>query len=683
MSFRPDLYTNDVRQRYKNVKEVPGGRECFSTNVYRAQKDIDLMNKLGIILGSEKEVPTTGGQPRIFLIRQDKDGRDKVMTMEEAGIKYGSKEFWTEAQLGNAYAYPAGDTRPVQIQFDWEKKYAEEEAYPKISFSKPIEPEDLPSAPVKEPGGWAKFCHFITFGRAYKKQFEEYNNAIADKAAVAAKVTGMNSLRESAASSELSIKETIAAAEEKKRKEAEEAFLKPYKNAADLKEHVKDNFESIYKPVPVMKEELLKRMEDETGPEGKVIHPKKEGYYTKENFDDLTVLSPDSPDPKNRFDLKDIKVGNSSRSVTESEFCAAAMIATMRPKIMMDVYPKKDSYDKYLIDTLKAHGYTEEEAEEGVCTHASGGSVTDLFFLPARDSSGKWISSTINKGRLDAKKAFEEYKNSNKGPLAEIIAYGINNIAGTISSSSYYVSEDYMKSHIAGNLINMMDDDPELKKAAFKAGLDEKKLGTVKGSLILGKMDDERKKAKLKLANAENDGTVLTEDEKKKCVEDIVRADILENMYLNDNANQSPEYNKLKYELDHAQIASANEFELWKKEPEKRPPAKDGKFWADSTAFSQQSLLIPRAKPNKVLQDINTQKSRDDLELITKTICSEKQLQKKSPGEILKSLNNSNHITPEVMKKFDSMNKPLEEKTVENNIQKQNDGPVTGTALQA
>ena len=43
--------------------------------------------------------------------------RGAMMDLKTAGIERGSIDFWKQVQLGNVFAYPAGDTLPVQMSF--------------------------------------------------------------------------------------------------------------------------------------------------------------------------------------------------------------------------------------------------------------------------------------------------------------------------------------------------------------------------------------------------------------------------------------------------------------------------------------------------------------------------------------------------------------------------------------
>ena len=103
-------FTNDPI-RYSSVEEdeltpLPG------TDAAILNRDLNLLTNFGIIVGDNKQVPKTAGVPRIFLMTKDEDGHERVHSLEEKNLALGSLEFWKQAQLGNVFAYPAGETRP-------------------------------------------------------------------------------------------------------------------------------------------------------------------------------------------------------------------------------------------------------------------------------------------------------------------------------------------------------------------------------------------------------------------------------------------------------------------------------------------------------------------------------------------------------------------------------------------
>ena len=79
-------------------------------------QDFNTLEKLGFELGADGEVPVRDGVPRIFIMQPGEDGIDRVQTLDEAGIKTGTKAFWEMVQKGNVFAYPTGSEAPVQIQ---------------------------------------------------------------------------------------------------------------------------------------------------------------------------------------------------------------------------------------------------------------------------------------------------------------------------------------------------------------------------------------------------------------------------------------------------------------------------------------------------------------------------------------------------------------------------------------
>ena len=103
-------------RRYNSLEELNRLSERKQTSVDDASPALfpklttytNVRWRLGIVEGKDGSIPETEGVPRIFVMGKGKDGHDTMMSLKEAGIDFGSKEFWRQSQMGNVFAYPAG-----------------------------------------------------------------------------------------------------------------------------------------------------------------------------------------------------------------------------------------------------------------------------------------------------------------------------------------------------------------------------------------------------------------------------------------------------------------------------------------------------------------------------------------------------------------------------------------------
>ncbi len=141
-------------KRYNNFQEMnrlTGGKQ---TSVDDASPQLlqkitereNLRYRFGIIRDKNGRIPDADGIPRIFIMGKGADGHDTMLSLDEAGVSYGSREFWKQSQLGNVFAYPAGETKPVQMRLELHG------TAPNIYYGKLIEAKDMPQPPKTRPG---------------------------------------------------------------------------------------------------------------------------------------------------------------------------------------------------------------------------------------------------------------------------------------------------------------------------------------------------------------------------------------------------------------------------------------------------------------------------------------------------------------------------------------------------
>ena len=101
------------------------------------------LNNFGIEMGEDGKVPEKDGVPRIFMLQKDENGIDRVKSLDEGGVKPGSREFWQQVQEGNVFAYPAGSEHPVQVQAEIKATSA-----PKVGYSYQVDMDNVNMSPA-------------------------------------------------------------------------------------------------------------------------------------------------------------------------------------------------------------------------------------------------------------------------------------------------------------------------------------------------------------------------------------------------------------------------------------------------------------------------------------------------------------------------------------------------------
>ena len=161
--------------RPSDVTNQPTVLDCPDKVLKEINDDLDLKNDLGIYLDEKGKVPESAGIPRIFVMGLDKDGRDRRMSLEEAGVRYGSREFWQQAQQGNVFALPAGEATPVQLTVTRTKSSAS------VSI-RPVGVDKLPEVQLKRPTRWQRFVHFFNRNK-YAEEINRWANREANSKA--------------------------------------------------------------------------------------------------------------------------------------------------------------------------------------------------------------------------------------------------------------------------------------------------------------------------------------------------------------------------------------------------------------------------------------------------------------------------------------------------------------------
>ncbi len=523
----PKYFENEVqpRRRELTAKETGIITDDMAARLRINSKNL-FLETAGIDLGDDWEVPRTSIIPRMFIMKQDKDGHDRIMTFESAGIKPGSKEFWTEAAKGNVFVFPAGQREPSQLQ------YEPSNLETKISFSKPVPPKKMPDPPVRPLTFWQKVQNLFT-GK-FRRENTAWNSRAQDKDYTAQQLKNHIEIREDFLDPEK--RETEKKIADHKEKQIQARLDSDYDLAlrdANAVDKCAKRMVNIFRPEPVVDNELL---------------PKKAGaasFYSMDQFNALTRFPKDGPDG---FDLDSIEIGTSGHKATVEDFTAVTMFALWDDELAMKA-SKMKLQDPYAKQSLMDNGFTEAEIDTTLASHTRNFYTCDLFIAKPRENLGDWHKPVTNVGRKAAVDAFKDYQKGDKGKLAAIIADGINKSAKNTAGLEGKVSaQDKAWIHNSGKLAELLEKDPELRVMAEKKGMKPENLRTVTGMAKVGKMIVEADKANAEIAKARAQHRDLTADEKMKYAKTVVKAKLAQARIASENSAPNPGLDEKKDE---------------------------------------------------------------------------------------------------------------------------------------
>lgn len=283
-----------------------------------------------------------------------------------------------------------------------------------------------------------------------------------------------------------------------------------------------ENMLSMYGPKPYMKEEWVGR-----------------GRYHKESFQALTQI-----------DLTGLSVGEGEpRPITDEEFGALSMFATITPEngkaLAMDSSPPVVDYE----GTVKAFeelGYTEEELGELMANQFVGIVTTDTLRRDdPRNPMTTYLPNYVEPARQRTQKALQEYQKGNKQPLADIISRAVEytDLTARVSEGLDECTTGLLR--MGNHMVDMMDRDPQLKALATQSferrersmcgrhkelpgprTMDEL-VNNVKAYQKVLDIREKGAEAKDKLLLAQAGQVTLSEQEKKDCLRDVLRREMV------------------------------------------------------------------------------------------------------------------------------------------------------------
>ena len=428
-----------------------------------------LFEDLGI--DTSRHQPEKDSKGNLILYQMDADG--KISNPFEDGEGIDSFSFLEKVSRGEIFAYPAGMNDPVQLQINYN------ENPPKIAYSKPMTENLYPKPqPLRF---WTRFKSF--FGGA-KEEVKKYNEALK-------RYEASNSVKEATESSrtkevleqekkqyEETLEQNKAAEAERLRREKEERLKADAGNFKSKVDRSMDLMQDIYGPKPVKKEEQIGCQ------------------YTNTQF---AHLKP--------YETGDIQI--KGKPLTDRQFMGVALAAVYTPECGGSV-----------------RSYKELSPEENMATNSTF-YTSDLYAWgkSGRAGVGQYFKQAQGPAREKAYQALQEYKNGNKEPLGTLIGNGLHFSANKIEH--YDVESDaYVTPNAAlAQTVSLLDQDPDLKEFAKKAGMTEDDLNIARADLEVSKLyrtnewADGRLEEDAKAKEGNPDARTLSEEEKKFCID--------------------------------------------------------------------------------------------------------------------------------------------------------------------
>ncbi|MBR6351189.1 MAG: hypothetical protein IKR93_02545 [Firmicutes bacterium] len=573
------------------------------------------LNNFGIEMGEDGKVPEKDGVPRIFMLQKDENGIDRVKSLDEGGVKPGSREFWQQVQEGNVFAYPAGSEHPVQVQAEIKATSA-----PKVGYSYQVDMDNVNMSPAgheyKEPNAFTRFMNRI-FSSWRKTDCEIYRER--------QKLAANSEKRVKGKDSEIAeLKEAEKRDAARKEKAAQKKAYENLAKTTGYKEKGKEFYRDLTAPQPKLHNEWLST-------------PDKESFYTLDEFNSLKPID-------NNFG--NYQVGG--QTVSQDEYCGLVMACSFDAKNIDKAFPKESSYDDTLKQSLMNCGYSEKQANKVIVGSYSTMISDDIMKGNLRVKQGVHLEDSVNPARHQAFDILEEYKKGNKAPLAEKIA---DCIAETASVTDEYTHcpENGAFNHFefAASLGDMMERDPVLKKMAMDNGLKQEDIDAVNSMREYSKLDSKRGEAQTALAKAVYEGKELSYQEKLQYTKDIITANIFEAQIISENNQRlmngkaiDKEQNRLGAEArKNGLVLDQNKISEYAKNPGTRPLPPKGQLYDDQVTALMQGRKAEFNKHPEGLLEMNDPGAVKDARMIAEDIIGQNGLADMSVKDLNKAVN--------------------------------------------
>ena len=618
MAYDLNDLTGEFRERSQEGKLPEGhspAKDLSDRSLELLNQNFNPLRNLGFEMGESGRVPERDGVPRIFMMQPDEDGVDRVQTLDQAGIQFGTREFWTQVQKGNVFAFPTGSTEPVQIQANIRPG-----SMPKASFSAPLDMEEIHKGPenheYREPGRITRFLNRL---------FKNYRKADCEIYRQRQKLADMSEKREKVLDhekEELKVAEKNAAA--KAEKEAQKKAYETIRDKSALKQYGKDFYKDLVAPQPKYRPEHSRT-------EGHV-----DGLYSKEEFESLKPIN------KN---VGDYEIGGQKLSM--DEYCGLVMACSHDTKFVEEGFKRDSHYDETLLPSMMNAGYSEKDAKRIIVNSYSTMISDDLMKGDLRVNQGVQFEPTVNPARSMAFEILDEYKQGKPERLAEKIAEGVTQAA---SSTDQYIRTPhngaFNRFEFTAAMADLMERDPKLKALAMEKGMKQEDLDAVKNMREYSKLDSKRDAAQTAIAKAVYEGKELTYQQKMQYSKDIINANIMESKFCAENNEREIKGKEIDKENDRLTdqarkdglFASDQMKEAWKKNPGSRPLPPKGKLYDDQVITIISGLDYKYNKHAGSLSDFSDPNAIQDCHEITEEIVTSKGLADMSVKDLGKAI---------------------------------------------
>ena len=614
-----------------DVLHQPKVLGCSDDFLEKINKALDLKEELGIYLDKDGKVPESVGIPRIFIMGPDREGRDRRMSLEEAGVQYGSREFWQQAQQGNVFALPAGEATPVQLALSRTENTAN------VSI-RPVGVEELPAVSVKRPTRWQRFVHFFNRNK-YAAEINTWNNREANQKSNREMMASIYEKRKKV------LKEEMDEVRDREAEEyAEQEAQREAKKAQREQKQKEQTFSAVHEQAE-SKTQGRKFYRDLVAPEP-VFHKEVErtesqkGFYSKESFGTLKKLE---------HSYSEYQVGG--EPVTEDEYCGLVAACSVLPEHAEDGFKKLSTFDPQLKTALMNGEYTEAQSREIIAHSYMTMATIDLMKAKLHNNQDNLLESNVNPGRTDAMNALEKYKNGEKDELARVIAYGVKHTAAFSGQQTNTVSDEYHNLfHFSAAAAGLLDRDPALRELAEKKyGMKPEDLHALKGLSALDKADTARRDAKEKLAKAAEGKLVLDREQKRECAKDILKANFMEASLTTANAMQKGKGKRPGDKEEDRLAEAAEKNKLMRADKETRPLPPKGMYY-----FDQILPVISGRQPEfnahpKTLLKMGTESWQRQYDKIAEKIVEADKLDEMDAPALHEAMNSKSYVKEEIM----------------------------------
>jgi len=605
--------------------------EASDAFINKLSESFHLRERLGIILNEDGSVPSTEGMPRMFIMGKGEDGKDSLMSFEQAGIEYGSRDFWKQAQLGKLYAYPAGERYPVQLNLSLHG------TSPHVSVSGLLDSgRAVPENDMERPSFFQRILHSLNKNWASRDTREYY-------------------AREARAESDQALRDRLDAIAEQRGRGAGNEIKEVRSKEDELfneaeKQEVLDRAKSLEASFEE-KKNGLKTYRDLTAPEP-VFDPEREkindgpnlkpGLYTKADFNKLE-----------KFDVRisDFKVGG--EPLSEEAYMGLVASCSSSPEFVEEALKDSPDYDATMIKAMEGVGFSKEHVLKAMSASLTDWTYGDFMRVDGlRDGESNMFGSAVNNGRKKAIGLLQDYQNGvpgSKKALAEAMTNGMKHIAHPDSERTTPSERYFKQCRVMNSMAELMEKDPELKEIAIKeCGLTENEYKSVRGMGVMDKADLKAAEAESAIAgSAAGKSGPLSAEQKKQYAADVIESRLLKERFAGEIRMDfnSPEIKAIESKAQDMMVNSAMnklvvskiQGDQWQADPASRPLPPKGLLYSDQMGPYRSCLYYGNLKVNRFAVELG-EKGPGELRTLAESIVERQGLGDLSIDDLNKKL---------------------------------------------